>query len=416
MPQNIRVAIETLGCKLNQAESEMLTRQLATVGCCIVQQDEPADVYVLNTCTVTHIADRKSRHLLRMAKRRNPHVMIVAIGCYAGCMPLTLAASLEIDLLLGNDDKLRLPEIIRKRFVLSGAGKQAVVLSRTRAFVKVQDGCNRYCAYCIVPLVRGREKSVPAHDVMTEVRQRVTEGYREVVLTGTEIGSYAADGLDIKGLLQQILADTKIERLRVSSLQPHEITPALIELWQNQSLCRHFHISLQSGADSVLYRMKRGYDISGYQNALALINASLPDAAVTTDVIVGFPGETEDEFQRTVDFCRYVGFARIHVFPYSPRPGTEAATMQGHITSVIKNERMRRMLVLAKEKARAVHLRFVERDLPVLWEQIQNEVLCGYTPQYIRVYALGSKALTNTISSVKLIRAYKDGLWGEIQQ
>ncbi|MCL2281093.1 MAG: tRNA (N(6)-L-threonylcarbamoyladenosine(37)-C(2))-methylthiotransferase MtaB [Dehalococcoidia bacterium] len=414
MPQNIRIATETLGCKLNQAESETLARQLASAGFCMVPPETQQDVYILNTCTVTHIADRKSRHLLRMAKRRNPQVLTVATGCYAERMAQSLAAALEIDLVLGNDDKLRLPEILIDQFSLVGSCKQILIPNRTRALIKVQDGCNRWCSYCIVPMVRGREKSVAVNEVLSEIRQRVDEGYREVVLTGTEIGAYSADGLDIKGLLQQILADTVIERLRVSSLQPYEITPELLELWRDQRLCRHFHISLQSGADSVLSRMRRGYTINSYQNALTLINVNLPDAAVTTDVIVGFPCETEEEFCQTVDFCRRADFSRIHVFPYSSRPGTDAASMQGQVPTDVKKERMCRMLALAKEEARSFHSRFIGRDLPVLWEQSHNGVWSGYAPQYIRVYAEGTDDLTNTIGSVRLLRAYKGGLLGEI--
>ncbi|MCL2707138.1 MAG: tRNA (N(6)-L-threonylcarbamoyladenosine(37)-C(2))-methylthiotransferase MtaB [Dehalococcoidia bacterium] len=414
MPQDIRVAIETLGCKLNQAESEMLARQLMATGCRLVLPEEQPDVYILNTCSVTHVADRKSRHLLRMAKRRNPHVMTVAIGCYAEYAAQMLRA-LGVDLVLGNEGKLRLPQIIRDKFALSGGCRHALAYNRTRALIKVQDGCNWRCSYCIVPQVRGREKSVPVCEVLSDVKKRAKEGYREVVLTGTEIGSFNADGMKIKELLQQILENTTIERLRISSLQPYEITPDLLALWHSQRLCRHFHMSLQSGADSVLRRMKRGYSGADYKNALTLIKAVIPDVAVTTDVIVGFPGETEDEFHETVDFCCNIGFARINVFPYSPRPGTEAAMMEGQVSAFVKKKRVCCMLALAKEESRIFNSRFVDRELLVLWEQSQNGVLSGYTSQYVRVYASGGDDLTNTIGSVRLLKIYKDGLWGETQ-
>ena len=417
MPQSIRVCIETLGCKLNQAESETLARQLVAEGCCLVSPEEQPDVYVLNTCTVTHIADRKGRHLLAMAKRRNPHVLSVAIGCYAERAEQTLATSLRIDLVLGNDAKLHLPKILRERLVLSEKGEPSLISGRTRAFIKVQDGCDNHCAYCIVPFVRGHAKSVPVGDVLSEVQQRISEGCREVVFTGTELGSYAAeDGLNIKGLLQHILAHTAIERIRVSSLQPHEITPALLALWENERLCQHFHISLQSGADSVLKRMRRGYTTAGYQKTLALINTKLPHAAVTTDVIAGFPGETDAEYQQSMDFCSRTSFARIHVFPYSSRPGTEAANMSEQIPAAVKKERVHRMLELAKEKAHAFHERFIGCNLKVLWEQSQNGIWNGYSSQYIRVYTHSQYDLTNTICSVKLLRIYKDGLWGELNE
>ncbi|MCL2140295.1 MAG: tRNA (N(6)-L-threonylcarbamoyladenosine(37)-C(2))-methylthiotransferase MtaB [Dehalococcoidia bacterium] len=413
MPQNIRVAIDTLGCKLNYAESETLAHGLAQAGFCLVGPDEYPDIYVLNTCSVTHIADKKSRHLLRMAKRQNPKVFTVAVGCYSEIMSREAAIDLKVDLIVGNADKTRLPILLKEQCNLTENCRHSLLHSRTRAFVKVQEGCNRHCAYCVVPLVRGHEKSVPMEDVIATVRERVSEGYREVVLTGTEIGCYESSGLKLKDLLKSIMDASAIERIRVSSLQPHEINRELLDLWHDPRMCRHFHISLQSGADSVLKRMKRGYNVLRYKNALELINEKLSDAAVTSDVIVGFPAETEDEFRETIELCRSARFAKIHVFPFSLRRGTEAACMPDQISSATKKERMRQMLLLAKESRTNFEERLIGRKLAVLWEQARDGMLGGYSSQYIRVYAR-SDSLPNTLQEVIAVGLYKDGLLAEV--
>ena len=411
---SIRVAIETLGCKLNQAESETLARQFASVGCQIVGADEETDVYILNTCTVTRIADRKSRQSLRMARRRSPHALIIATGCYINRSGTEVEAIESVNLVVPNEEKPRLVEIVGQRRTL---GKGATVHEnsyRTRAFIKAQDGCNRQCAYCIVPLVRGREKSLPADEVIAEIESSVAEGIKEVVLTGTEIGSYSSSGLDIEGLLEHILDETKIERLRVSSLQPYETTPKLLALWKNSRLCPHFHISLQSGSDGVLTRMKRVYSISNYEESISLIRKALPDASITTDVIVGFPSETDAEFQQTADLCRRMGFARIHVFTFSPRPGTVAATMPGQVDARVKKERSAKMLALAKESSREFRSHFPGQTLEVLWEQKSEAgIWSGYTANYIRLYTRSKKDLTNVLTETKLLKLYRDGVWGE---
>lgn len=415
MRRKIRVAVETLGCKLNQAESEMLARQLVLAGCQIVGSDEEADVYILNTCTVTHIADRKCRQSLRAARRCSPQALIVATGCYANRSGSELWDIPEIDLILKNEDKGSLSQIVAQRLGASSSADMAETCLRTRAFIKAQDGCNRHCAYCIVPLVRGREKSLPSDVVIAEIQARVADDYKEVVLTGTEIGSYSSSGADIKGLLERILNETRIERLRLSSLQPYEITLELLALWKDSRLCPHFHISLQSGSDSVLERMKRRYLTSNYEESVSLIRELLPEAAITTDVIVGFPGETDVEFQETLDFCRRVGFARIHVFSYSTRPGTAAATMPGQVGAYVKKERSGKMLALAKESAAGFRCGFLDKTLEVLWEQqSKSGIWSGYTSNYIRVYARSEQNLTNVMTETGLVKSYKDGVWGEL--
>jgi threonylcarbamoyladenosine tRNA methylthiotransferase MtaB len=263
-----------------------------------------------------------------------------------------------------------------------------------------------------VPLVRGREKSVPVDQVVAEVRQKIDDGYKEVVLTGTKIGSYNYGGVNLRGLIERILAETGVTRLRLSSLQPQEISPELIELWRDGRLCRHFHLSLQSGSDGVLNRMRRRYSISDYQRAVSLIRALVPEVALTTDIIVGFPGETEAEFKESYDFCRQMQFARIHVFPYSPRQETEAAHMPHKVSDRVKKERSQKMLALAKKSVQNFSQRFLGKTMTVLWEKRSNRLWSGHTDNYIKVYTKSSEDLTNKLLPVKLEEVRDDGVWG----
>jgi threonylcarbamoyladenosine tRNA methylthiotransferase MtaB len=413
------VALNSLGCKLNQAEIQKIAEQLAAAGYRIVSPEEKADIYILNTCTVTHVADSKSRHMLRAARRRNPTGQLIAIGCYAEREPQALTRIEGVELVLGNEQKWRLPELLENDEPLPKASvkiKSSYCGQRTRAFIKVQDGCRNYCAYCIVPLVRSREFSIPAAEILAQIKEKTAAGFKEIVLTGTEIGAYNVECVSLNELLERILVETDIARLRLSSLQPHHITAELLALWKNPRLCPHFHLSLQSGSDTVLKRMKRRYKTPDYLRAVAIIRESVPDAAVTTDVIVGFPGETEVEFKESHDFCAQMRFARIHVFPYSPRPGTAAAEMPGQVPEPVKKERVQKMLALAKESAQGFQKGFSGKPLEVLWEQQAGGIWSGLTGNYIKVYAKSSKDLTNIVTPVKLIRIYRDGVWGEISK
>jgi len=421
--RGIRVALDSLGCKLNQAETELLAREFAQAGFQLVSASDEADIYILNTCTVTHIADRKSRHWLRLAHRRNPRALLVATGCYAQRVPQELARIEGVNLVLDNEEKPRLLQLVKQS---CGADSPACgpgdsislhdAAFRTRAFIKVQDGCNDLCSYCIVPLVRGRERSLPLGWVVAEVKDRVADGYKEVVLTGVKIGSYSHEGVNFKGLLERIMAETGIVKLRISSLDPQEIYPELIGLWRDSRLCHHFHMSLQSGSDAVLSRMRRRYSTSEYQQSVALIRSLVPGAAITTDIIVGFPGETEAEFEESFNFCRQMAFARIHVFPYSPRRETQAARMPQPVTQEVKKQRTERMLVLAKESAQKFSQQFLGETMPVLWEKETGGVWSGLTDNYIKAYTESSGDLANTLLPVKLVKVYGDGVWGEISE
>jgi threonylcarbamoyladenosine tRNA methylthiotransferase MtaB len=407
------IALETVGCKLNQAESQLFARQFAEAGYRLVAAGNGADVYILNTCTVTHVADGKCRRLLNQARRRNPDALVVAVGCYVERARQDLARMDGVDLVLDNSQKMNLVPLLEESGYLSrpSAGAASAHADfRTRAFVRVQDGCNNFCSYCIVPLVRGRERRVPVDQVLAEVKQRVADGDKEVVLTGTEIGSYSDEGIGLEGLLKRILEETEIARLRLSSLQPQEISAELVGLWHDERLCRHFHLSLQSGSDAVLGRMKRRYTTADYQRAVSLIRDVVPEAAITTDIIVGFPGETEEEFRESLNFSRRTKFARIHVFPYSPRQGTEAASMPNQIADKVKKQRSQEMLALAEESARNFRQKFLGRTMTVLWEkQSRGSVWSGYTDNYIKVYTKSRENLANKLVPVKLESIWKDG-------
>ena len=405
-----KVALDTLGCKLNQAETELLARGLVEAGYELVTRVSQADIYVLNTCTVTHTADRKARQRLRQARRHNPSALVVATGCYARRAHQELARIDGVDLVTGSNGKEHLLSLMAETrrqghptILDKTAGISRPPARRTRTFVKVQNGCNTPCSYCIVPLVRGRETSLPTSEVITEVGRRVAEGYQEVILTGTEIGQYHHDGTNLQGLLERILTKTNVNRLRLSSLQPQEISPGLLGLWADDRLCPHFHLSLQSGSDPVLDRMRRRYDTSEYQQAVSQIRGNVPDAAVTTDVIVGFPGETDNEFEESYRFCRRMEFARIHVFPFSSRSGTEAAKIPDQIDSKTKKQRSDTMLTLAEESARDFRQRFSGRTMTVLWEQRTGEgIWSGVTGNYLRVFTKSEEDLSNRLMPVTL--------------
>ena len=419
------VAIETHGCKLNQADSQALARRFVSAGYRVVSLADGPDVYVLNSCTVTHVADAKARQALRAARRRNPSMTVVATGCYAQRMPDQLRSIAGVDLVVGNFEKsLIVSQVQRVRSVKTvscGEGSEDSVaqesLGRTRAMVKIQEGCNQVCSYCIVPKVRGRERSIPPEELVATVRRRVDEGFREVDLTGTQLGSYGFDLPDsdgLKGLVAKILAETNVERLRVSSLQPQEITPDLLELWRNPRLCPHFHMPMQSGSDAVLRRMRRRYTAGEYRRTVEGIYEAFPHASVTADVIVGFPGETEKDHRRSLELCESLDLAGMHVFPFSVRPGTSAAHMTSLVPPQVKQRRKAEMLDLAKGKARDFRRRALGDVRPVLWErQVSPGMLVGLTDNYLRVEAALDESMVNEISMVRLAEVRGEVVIGE---
>lgn len=420
------VSIHTLGCKLNQAESESMSRVLDAAGFSVTSGGR-ADAFIINTCTVTHIADRKCRHMVRMLRKQNPQALIVVTGCYAE------RAGEEIrkcgaDLVVDNRGKMRVPMLLQERLSGSGRMVEGVGLERVRSFIKIQDGCRNFCSYCIVPLVRSDVYSVDAATVLKEIKARVADGYREVVLTGTEIGSYRDGDTGLGDLIGMILRETGVARLHLSSLQPQHIGGGLLELWQDRRLCRHFHIALQSGSDAVLKRMRRRYDRRAYIKAVDRIRDIIPDASVTTDIMVGFPSESEAEFQESYAFCREMEFAALHVFSYSARPGTPAAGMEGQVDEKVKKQRSLEMLELAASSAAKFAARFTGKTLQVLWENEVRQgsgIYSGLTDNYIRAYTKSTSGLANTLTNArmagparelggKILKASTKGNYGEL--
>ena len=417
----VSVALQTVGCKLNQAETESLARKFLEAGFEVVSPSENAEVFLLNTCTVTHIADRKCRQYLRAFRRQNPGAFILVTGCYAERAPDELSQMREVDLVVSNADKDHIVEIVKDRIGIKSAaveGKKPSLSSvlRTRPLIKIQDGCNRHCTYCIVPRVRGRERSIPAEAVISEIKAREEEGYKEVILTGTQIGSYEGNG-GLEGLIRRILTETSIPRVHLSSLQPQDLSPSLVQLWKSEPrICRHLHLPLQSGSDTVLRRMGRSYSRQEYEQALTLIREAIPDIAVTTDVIVGFPGESEEEFEQSYEFCARIGFAGLHVFPYSIRPGTPASRMPNQVPENVKRTRAQKMLELAKESAQSFRRRFLGQTLVVLWEEQKEDSLwVGHTDNYLKVFVESKVSLNNRLTKAKLIGEHGRGLWGVLE-
>ncbi len=433
-----RVSILTHGCKLNQSDSDALARGFQDAGYSIVGPSEQADVYVVNTCTVTHVADRKARRALRSARRRDPSALVVATGCYAQRAPAALADMPEVDLVAGNRDKDRLVELVRQagsgpvpgsRDAIGQAapapsivrrGNQARRGARCRAMVKIQEGCDQVCAYCIVPTVRGRERSIPPGHILKTVRRRVGEGFKEVVLTGTQLGTYGFDipGTSLGDMLDMLLRESGVDRLRVSSLQPQELTRGLLELWRDRRLCPHFHMPLQSGSDRVLKRMRRRYTAREYADAVERVRSAAPDASITADVIVGFPGEDEDDFRQSMSLVKEVGFADLHVFPYSPRPGTSAAYMGPRVDAPTVGRRMSEMLALARVQADDFRTAALGSVRPVLWERSSlregRPMLVGLTDNYLRVVAEEPASLVNSVTPARLTGRLGGELLGEV--
>ncbi len=411
-----RVALQTVGCKLNQAETESLARKFLEAGYQVVAPDHAADIYLLNTCTVTHVADRKCRNLLRMAHRNSPRALIVATGCYAERAAADIDRIEGVGLVIGNQDKERSVDIIAAEFNGHEPRKRVIPHSlpfRTRAQVKIQEGCGRHCSFCVVPQIRGRERSRPREDVVAEVKARAADGYKEVILTGTRIGSYGHEG-GLRELIGLILAESDVPRLRLSSLEPRDLTSDLLRLWEHSRLCPHIHLPLQSGSDSVLERMGRTYSTADYRSAVSLAREAIPNLALTTDIMVGFPGETEEEFYDSYRFCEHTGFANMHVFPYSARPRTRAAQMPEMVKDVDKKRRSQLMLDLARRNGQRFREQFLGQNMNVLWEEKKDRTWLGLTDNYLRVFLSSPAMLANQLQSANLVALHDGGLRGEL--
>ena len=412
----MKVHLRALGCRLNQSEIETMARQFAAQGHELVDDAGEADQVVVNTCAVTMDATRDSRKLIRQLHRANEGAQITVTGCYAQISPDQIGVLPGVARVVGNREKDALvPAVTGEPLepydaepIERGAPPW---VGRTRAFIKVQDGCDNACTFCVTTIARGEGRSRPIDAVVREVQMLHAAGYSEAVLTGVHLGSYGHDLGDRSGLIhlvRAILADTDIPRVRLSSLEPWDLTPAFFDLWRDPRLCPHLHLPLQSGCDATLRRMARKTTQAAFGALVREARARMDDPCITTDVIVGFPGETDEEFAVSVAFIEAMDFAGLHVFRYSPRPGTAAARMRGHVSEDVKRERSARLIAYAEAAERRYAERFIGRALPVLWEQVggvtgDGFMNVGYTHNYIRVGCIHPRPLTNGIFPARLL-------------
>ena len=428
--ENMKVAIYTLGCKVNQYETQAMEQSLRSRGHEIVDFSDAADAYVVNTCSVTAVSDQKSRQIIHRAKKQHPEAVVAVCGCYSQTHAEEVGR-LEVDLIAGTGDRTGFLDLLeqavgekrhieaidqsfeRRVFEVLPAGGMA---SRTRAMLKVEDGCVNFCTYCIIPYARGPVRSAPLETAVTQAAQLAAEGYREIVLTGIEISSWGRDlknGKSLIDLLEAICAAVPGVRVRLGSLEPRTITEEFCRRAAAlPNLCPQFHLSMQSGCDATLKRMNRKYDTARFYESVELLNRFFDRPAVTTDLITGFPEETEEEFAQTLDFIRRCGFAQMHIFPYSVRPGTPAAKLRQN-PKAVKEERAHRAAAVAAEMHRAYLEGCVGRVYPVLFEQPKNGRFSGHAPNYMEVLADGEN-LHNIVQNVQIIGIDGDALLGEL--
>ncbi len=434
------VALHNLGCKVNGYEMDVMQQMLQEKGYKIVSFDEQADIYIVNTCTVTNIADRKSRQMLHRAKKKNPDAIVVAVGCYVQAGGEEVLKDEGIDLAVGNNRKKDLVAILEKYMEEGPANSNRKTLEHTtiidigktaeyeemrlqetsghtRAYIKIQDGCNQFCSYCIIPYARGRVRSRSQEDILTEVRGLAEKGYKETVLTGIHISSYGMD----KGkpalleLLKGIHGIDGIERIRLGSLEPRIVTEEFArELGKLPKLCPHFHLSLQSGCDATLKRMNRHYTTGEYYEKVRILRRVFGDPAITADIIVGFPGETEEEFQETKAFLEKIKFYEMHVFKYSKRKGTPAAVMENQVPEETKASRSNLLLTMEKMQSKEFRKTFLGREEEILFEEGKeiggDFYQIGHTKQYVKVAKKSEKSLSNTIIAGKITKFLLDDI------
>lgn len=428
----MKFAFYTLGCKTNQYETQAMERLLQTMGHEIGHFDEICDGYIINTCSVTAVADKKNRAVIRRCRRDNPNAVIGVCGCYTQHAPEAVR-ELGVDVLGGSGNRQQflqdllnaaqsrvhqetLDNALRRREfeVLPAGGLE----ERTRAMLKVQDGCVNFCTYCIIPYTRGPIRSAPLELAVEQAKELAARGYREIVVTGIEIAGWGQDlpGKPPVSVLIKALCEAVPElRIRLGSLEPRVITEDFCQtLCGYPNLCPQFHLSMQSGCDTVLERMKRKYDTARYYESVELLRKYFPGCAVTTDMIVAFPGETEEEMEQSLAFIRKCAFADMHIFPYSRRPGTVADKMPGQLGNAVKEERSRRAIAVAEEMSRAYRENLVGSVQQVLFEEQDGEYYTGHAPNYVKVYARGEN-LHNVLRNVRITGVHADGVTGEIE-
>ena len=425
-----KVAFYTLGCKVNQYETEAMLELFEKEGYEKAETEDYADVYVINTCTVTHMSDRKSRQYIRRMKKKNPDAIIAVVGCYSQVSPEEILSIDEVNLVMGTNDRKKIVEEVKK---IDASRKVSTVddimkvkafeeieinktNGKTRAFMKIQDGCDRFCSYCLIPYARGHIRSRKIENVIEEIKKVVEEGINEVVITGIHIASY---GRDFKGkniglidLLEEINKIQGLHRIRLGSIEPTIITDEFVErLSKLDKICDHFHLSLQSGCTETLKRMNRRYTTEEFRDVTKRLRAKFPNAALTTDIIVGFPGETDDEFNTTYEFLKDIAFYKMHIFKYSQRKGTKAAVMPNQVDGKIKEERSKKLIELSNENEYNYNKKYIGKQVEVLFEEREGEYLKGHTTNYIVVkHKTDKNDLINKIAKVTVSEAKQDCL------
>lgn len=420
--------IITFGCKVNSYESEYIKEQMLNNQYTFIDEHETSDIVIVNTCSVTNIADNKCQKMIRSIRRENPSAILVVCGCSAENLR-DIYNNMDIDILIGNTKKSEIVSLINNyiktnheyHFFSNEEKKSFENMSvtnysnLTRAFVKIEDGCENFCAFCIIPYVRGNIRSKDMSDIIKEVNDLVAHGHKEIVLTGINTGAYGKDkGYDLTDLIKELSKINNLERIRISSIEMTEINDKFIsEYKNNHKICPHLHVSLQSGSAKILKLMNRKYTKESYLDNIRKIIASRPDTNLTTDVIVGFPGETEDDFQECINFCKEVGFSKIHVFPYSKREGTVASTMNNQIPNEIKKERARRLINIDQELELSFNKKYLNQEINVLIEETKNGKSYGHTNNFIKV-EIAEKLEKNQNYKIKVIEAYPLYVIGKI--
>lgn len=426
----LKIAFLTLGCKVNQYETEAMRRLFEERGYVSVSPEDNPDVFVLNSCTVTAESDRKTRQTLRHFKRKYPDVVTVLCGCMAQAFPKSAEKLEEADVVFGNTDHSKISDLVeeflktKKRIVAVEPHETGEIYKtpnicgfneRTRAYMKIEDGCNRFCSYCAIPYARGRVRSKDLAEIRREAEILGQNGYSEVVLVGINLSAYHFEGCDICDVVSTVAEIPQIGRIRLGSLEPDHITDEMLErLADVGKFCPHFHLSLQSGCDETLKRMNRHYDTEFYFDLISRIRKKFPDAAFTTDVMVGFVGETEEEFQKSLEFVKRCKFSKCHVFAYSKREGTAAAKLSGHIENSVKQRRSAEMIAVANVSQQEFLQSQIGSTCEVIFETLKDGYIEGYTKNYLRVRVETDKPLTGENHHVKLLKVEQDYILGEI--
>ena len=424
----MNVAFITLGCKVNSYETDAISDLFVKRGANIVDVNEKFDACIINTCSVTNQATAKSRKMIRSAIKHNPNAIIAVIGCYSQMAPKEIEAIMGVDIVIGNKNKAEVVDLVYKKLkeqelinkveniltYKTFENLSPVSFSKTRAFLKIEDGCNNFCSYCIIPYTRGPIRSKNANDVINEINKIVENGYKEVVLTGIHTGKYNDNGIDFTDLIKMILSQTNIARLRISSIELNEITDEFLELLKtNKVLAEHLHLPLQAGSNHILKLMNRHYTREEFINRVLQIKEIKPDISITTDIIVGFPEETDDDFTDTLDLCKVVGFAKIHAFPFSLRKGTKAETLKP-VPDKVKNDRMSKLLELNCELEANYREKYINTVHEIIIETNHGDYLVGHTSNYLEVNIPYKENLIGQFTKVKIICENNGKLYGEL--